>query len=98
MTQHVTYRLPEETVEELRYLAFLTQTSPARVIATWIHLIVQTVDAKAGTTVPGREDGGELLRNGGTFLTLEEQQALTQLHQVLVQCGRPDPRSPNGIV
>jgi ribulose kinase len=99
MSQHVTYRLPDTVVEDLRYLSFLTQTTPARVIATWISVIAQAIDAHAGTTVPGRPDAAELLRNGGTMLTLAEQQAVQQLHQMIGHWGQagsppPDRKTP----
>ena len=84
MSQHVTYRLPDPVVEDLRYLSFLTQTTPARVIATCISVIAQAV---------------ELLRNGGTMLTLAEQQAVQQLHQMIGHWGQagsppPDRKTP----
>lgn len=94
MSQHVTYRLPETVVEDLRYLSFLMQTTPARVIATWMSAIAHAIDAQAGTTVPGRSDAAALLRNGGTLLTWEEQQAIQQLHHMIDhwgQTGSPPP-------
>ena len=94
MSQHVTYRLPDTVVEDLRYLSFLMQTTPARVIALWISTITQAIDAHAGTTVPDRADAAELLRNGGTLLSWEEQQAVRQLQQLIGhwgQAGSPPP-------
>ena len=93
MSQHVTYRLPDTVVEDLRYLSFLMQTTPARVIALWISTITQAIDAHAGTTVPDRADAAELLRNGGTLLSWEEQQAVRQLQQLIGHWG-PSASSP----
>ena len=54
MRKHVTYRLPDEVIEDIRYLTFLMNVSPARVITIWIEAIAHAVDTQAGTHAPGR--------------------------------------------
>ncbi len=88
MSQHVTYRLPDTVAEDLRYLSFLMQTTPARVIATWMSAIAHAIDAQAGTTVPSRSDAAPLLRNVSTRHTGEEQQAIQQLHHMIDHWGQ----------
>ncbi len=63
MSQQVTYRLPEEAIADIRSLACLMQTSPARVIPPWISAIAHAVATKAGT----RERGAMTGQWGGPF-------------------------------
>ncbi len=88
MRKHVTYRLPEEVIEDIRYLTFLMNMSPARVITFWMDAIAHAVDIRAGTRAPARENAEQLLRNGGTFLTLEEQQAVVALRNAVTNFGQ----------
>ncbi len=89
MSQHVTYRLPEEAIADIRYLAFLIQTIPGRVITTWISAIALAVDTKAGT-----RERGAMTAQWGTFMTFEEQQARGRIASRLMGIRGHKPITP----
>ena len=67
--QAVTLRLDEAVIDDMNYLNYLMRAkSNAEVVADVIRLVAGAVKA----SIP---DDPELLRNGGTILSREEQEA-----------------------
>ncbi len=75
--QAVTMRLDETVIADLNYLSYLMRAkSTAHVVSEVITLVAAVVKA----AVP---DDPELLRNGGTVLSREEQAAWTVVQRWL---------------
>jgi len=77
--QAVTMRLDQAVIDDINYLNYLMRAkSSAQVVTDVIQLVAGAVKAAIA-------DDPELLRNGGTVLSREEQDAWTALAQELKQ-------------
>ena len=82
-TKQVSLRLGDTTIDQLNYLGFLMQQSQARIVADWIADIAHTIRTMAENQNPALREDPEFLCNGGTIISVEEQQAVAALRKTL---------------
>lgn len=83
-TKVTSIRLPEETVNELYFLGLLDGgSSQAKTITDWIHRVAEAVKAQALTMNPAMAGDKEVLLNGGTIISVEEQRAVQKVREAL---------------
>ena len=74
-TRQVNLRLGDETIQYLDYLCAISHRSQASVVADLVTAYYHAITVEAfGTKAPKDKD---LIYNGGTIITVEEQRALS---------------------
>jgi hypothetical protein len=82
--QAVTMRLDKAVINDINYLNYLMRAkSSAQVVSEVVQLVAEAVKAAIA-------DDPELLRNGGTVLSLEEQTAWSRIRRWLQEGGQSD--------
>ena len=75
-TKQVSLRLGDDTIRELDYLQTIAHKSQAALVADLIAGYAQAVRGEAFGSNPALIEDPELVKNGGTIITVEEQRAL----------------------
>ncbi len=71
-TKQVSLRVGQQTLDNLRYLGILMRQSDAQIVTEWINTLADTIRIMA-----------DQAKNGGTILSLEEQQAVQTIQRCL---------------
>lgn len=82
-TKQVSLRVGQLTLDNLNYLGCLTRKSQAHIVADWINDLANTVRAMAEQANPALKDDPQYIKNGGTIISLEEQQAVAAIARAL---------------
>lgn len=90
-TKQVSLRLGEKTIEELDYLCTVAHKSQAAIVADLVSIYFHAVRVEAFGSNPALVDDPQLVKNGGTIISVEEQRALATVRDRLA--GQWD--SPN---
>lgn len=75
-TKQTTLRLGEDVLAQLDYLQTIAHKSQAAIVADLISVYYHAVRVEAFGSNPALVDLPELVKNGGTIITVEEQRAL----------------------
>lgn len=75
-TKQTTLRLGADVLAELDYLQAIAHKSQAAIVADLISVYYHAVRVEAFGSNPAVVDDPTLVKNGGTFITVEEQRAL----------------------
>lgn len=75
-TKQTTLRLGEDVLAQLGYLQTIAHKSQAALVADLISVYYHAVRVEAFGNNPALGDLPELVKNGGTIITVEEQRAL----------------------
>ena len=81
--QQISLRVGQMTLDNLNYLGFLTRQSQAHMVAEWINTLADTVRTMAEQANLALRDDPQFLKNGGTIISLEEQQAVAAIGRTL---------------
>lgn len=74
-TKQVSLRLGESALQALDYLCVIAHKSQAALVADLILTARQAVPSEAGTLNATFADDPDLILNGGTIISVEEQKA-----------------------
>lgn len=76
-------RLGEDTLRELAYLSLISRKSQAAIVADLVFVYAHAVRVEAFGSNPALVDDPELVKNGGTLVSMEEQRAITTVRDRL---------------
>jgi len=82
-TVKTSFRLPEETLRAVDYLTFFNRQSEAGVLAEWMGLVREAVQGVAVGIDPSIAGDPQYLCNGGTLISIAEQEAVKRVREVL---------------
>ncbi len=82
-TKQVSLRVGQQTLDNLRYLGILMRQSDAQIVTEWINTLADTIRIMADQANPALVADPQYLKNGGTILSLEEQQAVQTIQRCL---------------
>lgn len=82
-TKQVTLRLGDTAIDALNYLCLLAHQSQASLVADLILLAAQAVDTDARAHNATLAHDLDLVRHGGTLISVEEQKAFQTMRRRL---------------
>jgi len=82
-SKQISLRVGQITLDNLDYLGFLTRKSQAHIVSDWINDLANTIRTMAEHANPALKDDPQYIKNGGTIISLEEQQAVAAIARAL---------------
>ncbi len=82
-TKQVSLRAEHQTFDHLKYLGILRRQPDAQIVTNSINTLVDTVRIMAPQANPALVSAPQYRKNGGRVFSLEEQQAVQTIQQVL---------------
>ncbi len=87
-TKSTSFRIGQQAIDRLNYLCILYRKSAATLISEMIAERVDTIHQLAEQANPSLKNAPQYLMNGGTVISVEEQQAMQKIRETLTQLGR----------
>lgn len=84
-TVKTSFRLPEQALQAIDYLTFFARQSEAGVVAEWMGLVREAVQRVSVEKDPSIAGDPRYLCNGGSLLSVAEQEAVKHVREVLRQ-------------